>query len=40
MFLEPLVFSKDVIGILHKGLDVGLCLRLEAVEVELTWHLP
>lgn len=34
------MLSKDVIGILHEGLDVGPCLRLEAVEVELTWHLP
>jgi hypothetical protein len=32
-------FNKDVIEILHKGWDVGLCLRLEVAGMELTWHL-
>jgi hypothetical protein len=31
--------SKNVIEILHKGWDVGLCLKLEVVGREHTWHL-
>ncbi len=31
--------SKDEFEILHKGWDVGLCLRLEVMGMALTWHL-
>jgi hypothetical protein len=31
--------NKDIIEILHKGWNVGMCLRLEVVGMELIWHL-
>jgi hypothetical protein len=38
-FKYNISLNKDVIEILHKGWDVGVCLRLEVVGMELTWHL-
>ncbi len=35
-FKYNISFNKDVIEILHKGWDVGLCLKLEVVGMELT----
>ncbi len=34
-----ILVNKDEFEILHKGWDVGLCLRLEVMGMEVTWHL-
>jgi hypothetical protein len=39
LFKYNILVSKDEFEILHKGWDVGLCLRLEVMGMEVTWHL-